>query len=153
MQIKHLFVICQANTPIFFTFTFVVTTQTIIILISIGIVAGILSGFVGVGGGVIIVPALVYALGMSQFEAQGTSLFVLLLPVGILAVNNYWKSGNINWQFGIIIAITFVVGGYFGSKLALRISPALVKLIFGVIMTFVSFKLIMSGINGLSNES
>jgi uncharacterized membrane protein YfcA len=127
--------------------------QTIVILVSIGVVAGILSGFVGVGGGVIIVPALVYALGMSQFEAQGTSLFVLLLPVGILAVGNYWKSGNINWQFGLVIAITFVVGGYIGSKLALRISPSLVKLIFGVIMTFVSFKLIMSGINGLSNES
>jgi len=127
--------------------------QTIIILVSIGLLAGMLSGFVGVGGGVIIVPALVYALGMSQFEAQGTSLFVLLLPVGILAVNNYWKSGNINWQFGLIIAVTFVVGGFFGSKLALKISPALVKLIFGIIMTYVSFRLIMSGISGLSNES
>mgnify|MGYP000237316216 CR=1 FL=1 len=129
------------------------TTQTIIILISIGIVAGILSGFVGVGGGVIIVPALVYALGMSQYDAQGTSLFVLLLPVGVLAVNNYWKSGNINWQFGLIIALTFVLGGYIGSKLALRLSPAIVKLVFGVIMTYVSFRLIMSGINGLSNET
>lgn len=127
--------------------------QTIIILVSIGMLAGMLSGFVGVGGGVIIVPALVYALGMSQFEAQGTSLFVLLLPVGILAVNNYWKSGNINWQFGLIIAITFVVGGFFGSKLALKISPSLVKLVFGIIMTYVSFRLIMSGISGLSNES
>ncbi|MDX2362143.1 MAG: sulfite exporter TauE/SafE family protein [Crocinitomicaceae bacterium] len=127
--------------------------QTILILVAIGMLAGMLSGFVGVGGGVIIVPALIYALGMSQFEAQGTSLFVLLLPVGILAVNNYWKSGNINWQFGLVIAITFVVGGFIGSKLALKISPALVKLIFGIIMTFVSIRLIMSGINGLSNES
>ena len=64
-------------------------TQSLIILILIGVFAGVLSGFVGVGGGVIIVPALMYAIGMSQFEAQGTSLFVLLLPVGILAVNNY----------------------------------------------------------------
>ena len=64
-------------------------TQTVLILIVIGLLAGILSGFVGVGGGVIIVPALVYALGMSQHGAQGTSLFILLLPVGILAVYNY----------------------------------------------------------------
>ncbi len=77
-------------------------SQTILILIVIGILAGILSGFVGVGGGVIIVPALVYALSMTQHEAQGTSLFILLLPVGILAVNNYWRSGNINfiWSRG-----------------------------------------------------
>lgn len=128
-------------------------SQTIILLIGIGLVAGILSGFVGVGGGVIIVPALIYVLGMGQLDAQGTSLFVLLLPVGILAVMNYWKSGNINWQFGIIIALTFVVGGYLGSKLALKISPALVRFIFGIIMAYVSFRMIISGYNGLSNES
>ncbi len=128
-------------------------TQTLLVLVSIGLVAGLLSGFVGVGGGVIIVPALVYAVGMSQYEAQGTSLFVLLLPVGILAVNNYWKSGNINWQFGLVIALTFVAGGYIGSKLALKLSPSLVKLVFGAIMAYVSFRMIMSGVNGLSNES
>lgn len=128
-------------------------SQTIVLLIVIGLLAGILSGFVGVGGGVIIVPALIYALGMGQLDAQGTSLFVLLLPVGILAVMNYWKSGNINWQFGIIIALTFVVGGYVGSKLALKISPSLVRFIFGIIMAYVSFRMIISGYNGLSNES
>jgi len=128
------------------------TTQTILILVLIGVLAGILSGFVGVGGGIIIVPALVYALGMSQYEAQGTSLFVLLLPVGILAVMNYSKSGEINWKFGLIIALTFVVGGYIGSKLALKLSPALVKFIFGIIMAVVSIKLIHSGYNALSNE-
>lgn len=127
-------------------------TQTILILVVIGILAGILSGFVGVGGGVIIVPALMYALSMSQHEAQGTSLFILLLPVGILAVNNYWKTGNINWKFGLIVAMTFVVGGYLGSKIALKISPAIVKLVFGVIMAYVSFKMILSGYNSLSNE-
>lgn len=127
-------------------------TQTILILVVIGILAGILSGFVGVGGGVIIVPALMYALSMSQHEAQGTSLFILLLPVGILAVNNYWKTGNINWKFGLIVAMTFVVGGYIGSKIALKISPAIVKLVFGVIMAYVSFKMILSGYNSLSNE-
>ncbi len=127
-------------------------SQTILILIVIGILAGILSGFVGVGGGVIIVPALVYVLSMTQNEAQGTSLFILLLPVGILAVNNYWRSGNINWKFGLIIAFTFVLGGYIGSKIALRISPAIVKLTFGLLMAYVSFRMILSGYNSLSNE-
>ncbi len=127
-------------------------TQTILILVLIGILAGILSGFVGIGGGVIIVPALVYALSMTQHEAQGTSLFILLLPVGILAVNNYWRTGNINWRFGLIVAITFVIGGYIGSKIALRISPAIVKLIFGVLMAYISFRMVLSGYNGLTNE-
>lgn len=128
-------------------------SQTLLILIAIGILAGILSGFVGVGGGVIIVPALIYILGMSQMQAQGTSLFILLLPVGILAVNNYYRTDNINWKFGIIVSLAFVVGGYFGSRFALKISPSVVRIIFGVIMAIVSIKMITSGINTLSNES
>lgn len=127
-------------------------TQTLIILIAIGIGAGILSGFVGVGGGVIIVPALMYAFSMSQYESQGTSLFVLLLPVGILAVRNYWVSGNINWKFGAVIALTFVAGGYVGSKLALKINPSIVKLVFGLLMAYVSIKMIASGIKSLNND-
>lgn len=128
-------------------------TQTLLTLIAIGLFAGILSGFVGVGGGIIIVPALVYILGMSQHGAQGTSLFVLLLPVGILAVHNYYKSDQINWKFGLIISLAFVVGGYVGSRFALKISPAVVRIIFGVVMAVVSFKMITSGINTLSNDS
>ncbi|MFM7683366.1 MAG: sulfite exporter TauE/SafE family protein, partial [Bacteroidota bacterium] len=119
-----------------------------------GLFAGILSGFVGVGGGVIIVPALVFFLGLTQHEAQGTSLFVLMMPVVALAVLNYWKAGNINWKFALIIATTFLVGGFIGSKLSLRLSPGLVKLIFGIFMAYVSFKLIVSGYTSInSNES
>lgn len=128
-------------------------SQTLLILIAIGVLAGILSGFVGVGGGIIIVPALMYVLGMSQFEAQGTSLFVLLLPVGILAVSNYYKSDQINWKFGLIISLAFVLGGYFGSKFALKLSPSVVRIVFGAIMAIVSIKMITSGINTLSNDS
>ena len=128
-------------------------TQTLLILIAIGILAGMLSGFVGVGGGVIIVPALIYVLGMSQFEAQGTSLFVLLLPVGILAVHNYYKTDQINWKFGLVISLAFVVGGFFGSRLALKMSPAVIRIIFGAVMAIVSIKMITSGINTLSNDT
>ncbi len=129
------------------------SSTTIIILILIGLSAGILSGFVGVGGGIIIVPSLVFFLGFTQHQAQGTSLFVLMMPVVLLAVMNYWKSGNVNWQFGMVVALTFVIGGFIGSKLALKLSPALVKLIFGLIMSYVSIRLIMNGFSQLQNEN
>lgn len=129
------------------------STSTILILICIGLAAGMLSGFVGIGGGIIIVPALVFFLGLTQYQAQGTSLFVLALPVVILAVMNYWKTNNVNWQFGLIIAISFVLGGYLGSKLSLKLSPSIVKLIFGAIMAYVSVRLILSGFNTLKHEN
>ena len=85
------------------------TIQTVLILFSIGISAGLLSGFVGVGGGIIIVPALVFLVGLSQHEAQGTSLFILSMPVVLLGVMNYWKSGDVNWKYGLVIALTFLL--------------------------------------------
>ncbi|MEN9987470.1 MAG: hypothetical protein RLZZ585_509 [Bacteroidota bacterium] len=130
------------------------TPQTILILAIIGIFAGVLSGFVGVGGGVIIVPALVFFLGISQHTAQGTSLFVLSMPVVLFAVINYWKSGNVEWKYGLVIAATFLIGAYIGSKLSLKLSPGMVKLIFGVFLAYVSFRLILSGYTSISsNES
>jgi uncharacterized protein len=128
------------------------SSQTILILILIGLIAGIMSGFVGIGGGVIIVPALVYFMGLSQHEAQGTSLLLMLPPIGILAVMNYHKAGQLNYKYGIIIAAMFIIGAYFGSKLSLKLSPGLVKLIFGLIMVYVSIRLIITGYNSLSND-
>ena len=109
-------------------------------------------GFVGVGGGIIIVPALVFFLGLTQHQAQGTSLFVLSMPVVIFAVINYWKTDNVNWKFGLIVASTFVVGAYFGSKLSLKLSPGMVKLVFGILLAYVSIRLIMSGYSAVSNN-
>ncbi|HLP56669.1 MAG TPA: sulfite exporter TauE/SafE family protein [Fluviicola sp.] len=126
--------------------------ETILILVLIGLFAGTLSGFIGVGGGIIIVPALVYFLGLTQHQATGTSLFILTLPVVILGTMNYAKTGNLNWKYGLIIASTFVIGGYFGSKLSLKISPAIVKIIFGCIMAYVAFMMIRSGFNLYKNE-
>ena len=128
------------------------TPTTIIILIIIGLIAGIISGFVGVGGGIVVVPALVYFMNLTQHEAQGTSLLLMLPPIGILAVMNYYKAGHLNIPYGIIIASTFIIGAYFGSKFSLKLSPGLVKLIFGIIMVYVSIKLIISGYNSISNE-
>ena len=114
----------------------------IFILIVIGIAGGILSGLFGVGGGVIIVPALVFFIGMTQHEAQGTSLGLMLLPIGILAAMNYFRSGNLDIRAGLIIALAFVIGGYIGSKVALGIQEVTLKRLFGVLMLAVSVKLI-----------
>lgn len=114
----------------------------IFILIIIGIASGFLSGMFGVGGGVIIVPALVYFIGLTQHQAQGTSLGLMLFPIGILAVYNYYQSDAIDIKAGLIIALTFVIGGYFGSKLSLNLDQALIKRLFGLLMLFISVKLI-----------
>ena len=118
------------------------TTEIIIILILIGLAAGMLSGLVGVGGGIIVVPALVYFLGFSQYEAQGTSLGLLLLPVGIFAVMNYYQKGYIDIKVVGIMAVAFVLGGYLGSKLALNISEVIVKKIFAVLLFYTAFKML-----------
>ncbi len=126
--------------------------QTILLLTAIGLAAGMLSGMVGIGGGMVIVPALVFLLGLSQHQAQGTSLFILSLPVLLLAVFNYWKTGNVNWRFGLVIASTFVVGAFLGSKLTLRLPEAWVKLIFGLLMAYVSIQLILAGYQGIQQD-
>ncbi len=119
--------------------------STILILILIGVCAGLLSGFVGVGGGMIIVPGLIYLLGKGQLEAQGTSLAVIMLPVGILGVMNYYKAGNVNINYALVIAIAFVVGSYFGSKYALKVPEHKIKVIFGVFLLYVAIRMLHSG--------
>lgn len=118
------------------------TTQVIITLLLVGLFSGVLSGLVGVGGGIVIVPALVFFLGFTQQEAQGTSLGLLLLPVGILAVMNYYKKGYIDVNVIGIMALSFVVGGWLGSKLAVSIPEITVKRIFAVILFYSAFKML-----------
>lgn len=120
----------------------VMSLYLVIILILIGLSSGMLSGLVGVGGGIIIVPALVFLLGFSQHEAQGTSLGLLLLPVGILAVLNYYKQGYIDIRVIAIMSIAFVIGGWLGSKLSLVLSEVLIKRIFAVILFYAAFKML-----------
>jgi uncharacterized membrane protein YfcA len=117
---------------------------TIILLILIGIAAGMLSGFVGVGGGIIIVPALVFLLAFSQKQAQGTSLAILLLPIGIFAVLNYYKDPQVHLDLKVVGLITlgFLVGSYFGSKLALSMSDITVKKVFAIFMILMAIKML-----------
>ena len=116
--------------------------STLFLLILIGISAGLLSGVVGVGGGIIIIPLLILLIGLDQHQAQGTSLAVMLPPIGILAAWNYHKAGFVEWKYAMIIAATFIIGGYLGSRWAVTIDARTLKKIFGVIMLVGGLKLI-----------
>ena len=118
------------------------TIQTILILIIIGLAAGILGGLVGVGGGIIIVPSLVYFLSFSQKSAQGTSLGLLLLPVGIFGVIQYYKQGQIDLKVVAIISIGFLAGSYFGSRIALSLPQETIKKIFAIMLLLIGFKML-----------
>jgi uncharacterized protein len=120
------------------------TVTQLIILAAIGLLSGLLAGTLGVGGAVIVIPALVLILGMSQHEAQGTSLAFMLPPVGILAAWNYYKGGFVNWKFALVLAVMFFVGAYFGSLLAVNLSDKMLRRIFGVILLIASAKMILS---------
>jgi uncharacterized protein len=122
---------------------------TIIILIIIGLMAGIFGGMFGVGGAIVMIPAMVYFLGVDQHTAQGTSLAVMLPPIGLFAAYNYYKDGQVNIWYAVIIAVTFMIGGYFGSKIALNLPEHLMKKIFAVFLILVALKLIFSKQAGL----
>jgi|SRR6516162_3133440 uncharacterized membrane protein YfcA len=116
--------------------------QTVIIVVLIGLAAGMLSGLVGVGGGIIIVPALVYFLGFNQHQAMGTSLGILLLPAGILAVLNYYKNGFIDIKVVIVLFIGFILGGYFGSKISLSLNQDVLRKIFAIMLMITAVKML-----------
>jgi uncharacterized protein len=116
----------------------------VIILLIVGLLAGILSGLVGIGGGIIIVPALVYFMQFSQHQAQGTVLFMFLLPVSALGVMTYYKEGYVDIKTSLIIAVTFVFGSLIGSKLAISFDQAAVKKIFAVVMLIMALKMLFN---------
>lgn len=123
------------------------TTQLIIAALSIGLAAGMLSGLVGVGGGIIMVPAMVFFMKYTQHQAQGTSLAVLTLPVVIIASIYYYhqcqKAGTpIDLRVVGLLAAGFLVGGYFGSKIALAVDQETLKKIFAVILFYTAIKML-----------
>jgi len=119
--------------------------NTIVILVFIGLIAGTLSGLIGIGGGIIIVPALIFLLKLSPLEAQGTSIALMLPPIGILAFLHYYKAGYVNVNYTIIIASTFILGGLFGAKIAHKLDQNVMKIVFGVILILAALKMIISG--------
>lgn len=120
------------------------TTASLLILIGIGVLTGFVAGMLGIGGAVIMVPALVYILGLGQQAAQGTSLAVMLPPIGIIAAWNYYKAGQVNIKYALILALFFIAGSYFGSKFSLSLSENVLKKIFAILLLAVSAKMLFS---------
>jgi uncharacterized protein len=100
-------------------------------VVLMGLIVGVLVGLAGIGGGVVLVPAFVYLLGMNQLMAQGTSLFLQLPPLGLGAMLTYWRKGHVDLWAGIMCAAGFFAGGYFGSKIAIQMDPRNLKGAFG----------------------
>ena len=120
------------------------STSVLLILIAIGIISGIMAGMLGIGGAIIMVPALVFVMGLNQHTAQGTSLAVMLPPIGIIAAFNYYKAGQVNIKFALILAAAFLIGSYFGSKFALNLPQPVLKKIFGILLILVAAKMLFS---------
>jgi uncharacterized membrane protein YfcA len=113
-------------------------------LILLGLVAGAFSGVIGIGGGIIIIPALVLLFGFSQHQAQGTTLALLVLPIGILAAWEYYRQGYVDLRIAALIAIGFFAGSWFGARLATNLSPLVLGRVFGVALLLVSLKMIFT---------
>jgi len=124
-------------------------TVTVLILIIIGMMAGVFGGMFGVGGAIVMIPAMVYFLGVDQHTAQGTSLAVMLPPIGLFAAYNYYKAGQVDIWYAGIIAVSFMLGGYFGSMIALNLPENLMKKIFGIFLLLTALKLIFSKQTGV----
>lgn len=117
--------------------------EVIVILLCIGMFAGVFSGMVGIGGGIIMVPALVLLVGMSQHEAQSTSLAITLPPITLLSVMQYYKAGYFNWKYATVVAIAFFIGSYFGGKIAVGMSEAIIKKVFACFLILVAIKMLI----------
>lgn len=117
--------------------------MSILLIVLIGFVAGVLSGAIGIGGGVVLVPALIYFLGYHQQLAQGTTLMMLAMPVVGLAVYKYYQFGNVNFKVAFILALGFIFGGYIGATIANILPAQTLKKIFAVIMIFLAVKMFL----------
>ena len=120
------------------------TVSNLLLLLLIGIVTGIMAGMLGIGGAIIMVPSMVFILGFSQHMAQGTSLAVMLPPIGIIAAYNYWKAGQVNFKFALILVIAFLIGSYFGSKFALSLPQSALRKIFGILLILVAARMLLT---------
>jgi len=116
---------------------------TVLIIIVIGLFTGLLAGMLGIGGGLIVIPALILVLGFSQHEAQGTSLAMMLPPIGIVAAWNYYKAGHVDLKVALILALAFIAGSVFGSKIAIGLSENVLKKIFSIFLVLVGLKMLL----------
>lgn len=113
----------------------------IILYLIVGLAAGALSGLIGIGGGIIIIPVLVFLFGFSQLQAQGTTLALMVPPIGILAALTYYRQGHVNLGAAALICLGFLFGGLFGAKIAVGLSNAILQRLFGIVLFLVSLKM------------
>lgn len=125
------------------------SAPSVALFIAIGVLAGILSGLFGIGGGVIIVPALIYVAGFRQHMATGTSLAVLLPPIGVAAAYEYYRHGNVNIRAAAIIAVSVLIGAWLGAVIANRMAGPQLRLAFGVFVVFLGVYLIYGAVKRL----
>ena len=118
--------------------------MTIFLYILLGLIAGVLSGLIGIGGGIIIIPVLIFLFGFSQHLAQGTTLALMVPPIGILAAWTYYKHGYVDLQAALIICVGFLFGGLFGAKLATSMPSTVLEKTFGLALFFISLKMIFT---------
>lgn len=110
----------------------------------LGLLAGILSGLLGIGGGILIIPVLVFVFGLSQHMAQGTTLALMVPPIGLLAAWTYYKQGHVNLGIAALICIGFFFGGLLGAKLAGVVSGVLLRRLFGLALLVTALKMIFT---------
>lgn len=109
----------------------------------LGVIAGSLSGLIGIGGGVIIVPALVFLFGFSQHLAQGTTLALMVPPIGILAAWTYWQHGDVDLRVAAFVGLGFLIGSLLGARLAIQLPNLVLERIFGVVMVMIGLRLLL----------
>jgi hypothetical protein len=116
----------------------------IFLYVRLGLVAGTFSGLIGIGGGTIIVPALVFLFGLSQHLAQGTTLALLVPPIGFLAAWTYYKQGYVDLRIAALICLGFFFGGLLGAKLATKLPNIVLERVFGVALLLIALKMILA---------
>jgi uncharacterized membrane protein YfcA len=117
--------------------------MNIVLLLLVGLLGGIFSGLIGIGGGIVLVPALVLLLGLSQHTAQGTTLAAMVPPIGLLAAWTYYSKGYVDLKIAGLICLGFFIGGLFGAKFAVGIPEPILKKVFGAVLLLVSLKMIL----------
>jgi len=111
--------------------------------IMLGLMAGVFSGFLGIGGGTILIPVMVYLFGLTQHQAQGTTLALMIPPIGLLAAMRYFQSGNVKINMAIFICLGFFVGGWIGAHFVQGIPDLTLKRIFGTYLLFIAIKMLV----------
>ena len=114
---------------------------TLIKLLLIGLVTGAFAGLLGIGGGLVLIPSLVFVMGMDQHQAIGTSLAVMLPPIGLFAAYNFYKAGQVNLKFALILALAFMIASYFTSKIAITLPENLIRKIFSVFLIVIGIRM------------